>query len=180
MPRRSETTRRGFFAFAREKEGIAAMVELEAGKGKRLEAYVKKCRTQLEAKGWEDGLSYAAQMFLESVWGPMFEFNFRYLHCGCPLEGRKEVGYVQYFTYLRRGRRPVVFEVLTHYASNLRLTVEEYETFAEHSEALDSLGYVTIRVTDVELDFARRYVSDRVSSALEFSERYVCEREWAM
>jgi hypothetical protein len=39
---------------------------------------------------------------------------------------------------------------------------------------------VTIRVTDVELDFARRYVSDRVSSALEFSERYASDRDWAM
>jgi hypothetical protein len=53
------------------------MEALEAGKAKRLETYVKKCRSQLEAKGWEDGLSYAAETFLESVWGPMFEYNFR-------------------------------------------------------------------------------------------------------
>ncbi len=156
------------------------MEELEAGKARKLEKYVKKCQAMLESKGYEHCLSYASETFLESVWGPMFDYNFRYLHFGCPMEGRGEVGYVQYFSYLRRGRKPVVFEVLNHYAAKLQLTVEEYEAFAEQSEALDSLGYITVRITDVELDYARRYVGERVSGALEFSERWGPERDWAM
>ncbi|WP_309121742.1 hypothetical protein [Paenibacillus sp.] len=156
------------------------MVRLDAGKAKKLDAYLKKCRSALEGKGWSDGLSYAADNFLESVWGPMFDYDFRYLQCGCPLDGRREVGYVQYFSYLRRDRKPIVFEVLNHYAARLNLSLEEYELFSEQSEALDSLGYMTVRITDIELDYARKYVSERVVCAISLSNRWEAEREWAM
>jgi len=156
------------------------MEQLDPVYQEKLRSFLKKCRMALDANGWEDGLSYAAEYFLESVWGPMFEYNFRYLRCGCPLEGRSELGYVQYFTYLRRGRRPVVFEVLNHNAARLNLSVEEYEVFAEQSEALDSLGYMTVRITDIELDYALKHVRERVSHALSSSERWGEERNWAM
>ena len=99
----------------------------------------------------------------------MFKGVFRHLHAGFPLEGGGELGYANYFTYVRWNRRPIVFEVLSH-REGMNLTSAEYEAFLQRSWALQAKGFFVVRITDIELEYARKHVYERVSYAVRQTE----------
>jgi len=132
----------------------------------KIESFVRKCERTLTAGGCEHGLTPAAVSFLTSIWAPLSKGVFRHLQAGCPLDGAEELRFVSYFTYFRWSRRqPVVFEILSHREGG-GLSGAEYALFLERSRALEAQGFRVVRITDVELAYARKHVYERVVYAM--------------
>lgn len=134
--------------------------------GVKVESFVRKCERTLAAAGCEHGLTPAAVSFLTSIWAPLSKGAFRHLQAGCPLDGAEELRFVCYFTYFRWSRRmPIVFEILSHREGG-GLSGAEYALFSERSRALEAQGFRVVRITDVELAYARKHVYERVAYAM--------------
>ncbi|MCI3923352.1 hypothetical protein MO973_24300 [Paenibacillus sp. TRM 82003] len=141
-------------------------MKMRQAHGEKLERYVVECGDALERRGRGFGLTSAAIWFLGAVWGPVFEFDFRFLRPGFPLMGEQELDYADYFLYIRPGGAPIVFEIFSHRTAGRRLTALEYEAFAERSGALAAHGFLAVRITDIELEYAMKHVKARVTCAL--------------
>ncbi|HZG87429.1 hypothetical protein [Paenibacillus sp.] len=133
--------------------------------GGKVESFVKKCERSLAAAGWAHGLPAAAVAFLSLIWAPLSKGAFRHLRAGCPLDGAEELRFACYFTYFRWNRRPIVFEILSHRVG-VELTEAEYALFLERSRALEAQGFRVVRITDVELAYARKHVYERAAYAM--------------
>jgi hypothetical protein len=134
----------------------------------KLAAFMRECERLISEQCGREWpyLTPEEVWFLEEIWGRVSHYDFTHLRAGFPFEGYPLRDYCTYFTYSRKNKRTVVFEVPNYRTYNLQLTAEEYAEFVERREELERQGCIVVRLVKTDSRYETRDARDAVLSAL--------------